>query len=210
MINISRILQKQTPHWTDHTTEFFCAFSASFCLTWWRWSWFVVCVIFSDRRRFRLLLKLWWQHNTFLARILQPPIVKLNTCLFVHKDPIEATISMKKRGFKLLGKWKKKIMAWSFPRCLFRGCDVESQVFSCRQHTVGVFACLLIHQISQVAYLSVHMLCFACICPPYKEMIYSDYNTAELTNAKYNLAVTYLDPSCLPSPPATTNFFRLT
>lgn len=63
------------------------------------------------------------------------------------------------------------------------------------------------HQLSHAAHLLFHMFCSVCLYPLNVEIIYCQYSGVELTNAKYNLAASCLNPSCLLSAPAITNFF---
>lgn len=96
---------------------------------------------------------------------------------------------------------------------LYTHCTFLDSVFHNLEHNWHyVFikgAYLLIHQTFLPAYLSFHMFHSACVCPLHGEIIYSEYNRVELTNAKYNLVAPYFHPSCLPSAPAITNFFSL-
>lgn len=56
--------------------------------------------------------------------------------------------------------------------------------------------------------LTCSFICSAlCLYPLNVEIICCQYSGVELTNAKYNLAASCLNPSCLLSAPAITNFF---
>lgn len=66
---------------------------------------------------------------------------------------------------------------------------------------------MFMHQLSHAAYLFFHMFCSVCLYPLNVEIICCQYSGVELTNAKYNLAASCLNPSCLLSAPAITNFF---